>query len=243
MTDTDTHEYRIEYMPLADLLARRHPRNPKDHDLAGIDQSFDRFGFADPILLCERTGLVAGGHGRLEVLQARANQQGSPDAPGAPALVRTNGDGGDWLVPTVRGWASTDDDELLAWVVTTNHLGAVGGWVTDSLATILSELGNTDQGLPPGWSPDDLETLLAEVGADVLPEGDTDADYADDLSGRGDPAAPRDQQGLHEVGLMFQSEAHAEYVGLVNELRQAWGAELPSPMVVLRALRMARDQL
>lgn len=156
--------HRIEHMALSDLLARFHPRNPKDHDLLAIEASFERFGFADPVLLDERTGIIAAGHGRLEALSVRASRQGESDAPGAPRWVIANDDGGDWRVPTVRGWSSADDDELLAYVITDNHLVPLGGWRTDILAPLLAELGQTTGGLPPGWAPADVDALLAEVG-------------------------------------------------------------------------------
>lgn len=233
---------RIEHVPLADLLAARHPRNPKDHDLPGIEASFARFGFTMPVLLCERSGLIAAGHGRLAALEARAARQGTPDAPGAPAGVVTNDDGGAWGVPTVRGWSSANDEELLAYVLADNFLGPKGGW-TDKLAAELAELLATGTAIPPGLDSDDVDTLLAELGAGELAEGETDADYADDLSGRGAPATPREVQGLHEVGLMFQAEAHAEYQKLLQQLRLAWGSETPTPVLVLRALRQAVDGL
>ena len=55
---------RIEYVALADL--KRHPRNPKDHDLGAISRSVNRFGFTAPVIIDERTGYLAAGHGRIE---------------------------------------------------------------------------------------------------------------------------------------------------------------------------------
>jgi hypothetical protein len=233
--------HRIDLLPLDDLLDMRHPRNPKDHDLDQIEAAFERFGFTVPVLLDDRTDILAAGHGRLAALERRY-REGRPAPTGILVAELEGQPGALWMVPTVRGWRSADDDELLAYVVTDNHLTGLGGW-TDELAPILAELQAKPMGLPPGFSTDDVETMLAELGADVLPEGETDAAYADDLSGRGEPAAPRTQQGLHEVGLMFQTTHHAEYVRLLGELRHAWGADLASPMIVLRALRQARDAL
>jgi ParB-like chromosome segregation protein Spo0J len=57
---------RIEYLPLATLL--KAPRNPKDHDIGLLHDSFSRFGFVEPIALNERTGRLVAGHGRQEAL-------------------------------------------------------------------------------------------------------------------------------------------------------------------------------
>ena len=55
---------RIEYAPLADLIAAKHKRNPKDHDIGAISRSVNRFGFTAPVIIDERTGYLAAGHGR-----------------------------------------------------------------------------------------------------------------------------------------------------------------------------------
>lgn len=155
---TVTGQRRLEYMPLADLLAARHPRNVKGHDLDTIDAMISRFGYTIPVLIDERTGYVAAGHGRLAVLERRTQQL---DGPGAPQGILTT-EAGVWLVPTVRGWASADDDELVAYLIGDNWSAITGGW-TDGLAEVLAELVDTPQGLPPGITSDDLDTMLAEL--------------------------------------------------------------------------------
>ena len=94
---------RIEYTPLADL--KRHPRNPKDHDIGAISRSVNRFGFTAPVIIDERTGYLAAGHGRIDTL-AQLKAQGKD----APANVQT--DHGEWLVPVVRGVAFNSDAEI-----------------------------------------------------------------------------------------------------------------------------------
>jgi hypothetical protein len=61
-----TTERWIEYQPLDEL--RPDPRNPKGHDVAGLRASLGRFGYAEPITVDERTGLLVSGHGRRELL-------------------------------------------------------------------------------------------------------------------------------------------------------------------------------
>lgn len=54
-------ERRIELMPLGQLQVAK--RNPKKHS-GDISTSVGRFGYAEPILLDERTGRIVAGHGR-----------------------------------------------------------------------------------------------------------------------------------------------------------------------------------
>ncbi len=241
MTDTHDHPPRyIEYLPLGTLLDMRDPTNVKGHAEDVIADSLDRFGYIEPIVVDERTGKLIAGHGRLGQLQLLAATATSNEPATPPEGIVCNDAAGGWLVPVVRGWRSTDDDEAHAAGIALNRAGEVGGW-TDGLAAMLAELNDSDGGMPPGFTPDDLDTLLAELGDGELPDQGTDAAHADDLSGRGDPAVPRQQQGFHEVGLMFQADHHAEFLSLLAQLRQLWGAEMPTPMLVLRALRLALE--
>lgn len=224
---------RLEYMDLDDLLARFDKRNSKAHDDAVIDASIQRFGFTDPPELDERTGLLVAGHGRLTRL---AHWRDNGDASAPPEGVTVLGDGS-WVVPVVRGWASADDNEAEAYLIANNRTGEAGGW-HDNLVDSLAHLADTAGGLPPGFTSDDLDDLLASAGAGQLPEQPTDAAHAEDRSDRGEPAAPRVQQGIHEVGLMFQADHHAEFEQVLAGLKRRWG-NLPLPMIVLRAMRQA----
>ena len=58
---------RLEYMPLRTLA--KFPRNPKAHNLPGMERSFYRFGFNDPMCIDERTGQLVEGNGRTEGLE------------------------------------------------------------------------------------------------------------------------------------------------------------------------------
>ena len=97
---------RIEYVALADL--KRHPRNPKSHDIGAISRSVNRFGFTAPVIIDERTGYLAAGHGRIDTLAQLKAQGHEP-----PANVQTD-KAGDWLVPVVRGVAFNSDAEIEA---------------------------------------------------------------------------------------------------------------------------------
>jgi hypothetical protein len=227
---TDTSR-RIEYVPIDNL--ERAPRNPKGHDTDGIRASINRHGFVEPVIVDERTGRLVGGHGRLDQLR---QLQASGAAP--PAGVTTDADGA-WCVPVVYGWQSASDAEAEALLIALNRLPEAGGIAApDVLLAMLDELAQTAHGLDgTGYTADDLDDLLADLGAGELPEADTDADYAP-LPDRAEPQAPRETQGLREVGLMFTADDHREYQALLVVLKKKY-AEDAAPVVVLRAMAEA----
>lgn len=146
----------IEYVTLAELEKHRHPENPKDHDIPSLIEGFDRFGFATAITVCDRTGFIAAGHGRLEALQTMRMKGES-----APSRVVTGPK--DWLAPVIRGWASEDDEELLAYVISDNRQTELGGW-KDNLPTLLERIAATQAGLTGvGYTPGGLRQMLAEM--------------------------------------------------------------------------------
>ena len=60
-------EIKVEYISLDEL--EQWPRNPKQHNLSGIEKSLKRFGFNSPLVIDERTGRLVAGHGRLKTLR------------------------------------------------------------------------------------------------------------------------------------------------------------------------------
>lgn len=159
---TDDTPRRLEYMPLADLLERRHPGNVKAHADDVIDASLARFGYVEPIVLDERTGRLVSGHGRVEQLTARHSgaDGGLIADPPEGLVVMTDGT---WLVPVVRGWASVDDAEAEAAMITLNRSGEIGGWKLPELAAQLTELAQSPAGLPPGYTAQDYDAILADL--------------------------------------------------------------------------------
>lgn len=149
---------RIEYVALAEL--KRHPRNPKDHDVSAIARSVNRFGFTAPVIIDERTGYLAARHGRIDTL-AQLKAQGKEP----PANVQTQEFDGDWLVPVVRGVAFNSDAEIEAYLVADNRLTILGGWNEPELAALLQDLAAQDTALleATGYDGDDLQALLDEL--------------------------------------------------------------------------------
>ncbi|MCC7104149.1 MAG: DNA modification methylase [Chloroflexi bacterium] len=152
---------RLTLDPLDDLLARRHPRNPKGHDLDALAASFDRFGYVMPGAVNDRTGSVIAGHGRNDAL-ARRRAAGLPPPRGIGV-----DDSGRWLVPTIHGFDLNEDDAL-AYLLADNRITELGGYDEAALAAVLRDLEATTEGLNgTGFSELDLDKLLR--GLEVAP--------------------------------------------------------------------------
>jgi DNA modification methylase len=167
MNTGPTEQRHLEYLPLDDLAGA--VRNPKGHDLPGIEASIARFGFVSPSILDGRTHRLVAGHGRILALRGMRERGQAP-----PAGVRLADDGG-WLVPVLNGWASRSDAEADAYLVADNEWTIRGAWDDDQLGTFLTTIADADPDLlaVTGFTTDDLTTLLTDGTAP---------------HGRGDPA-------------------------------------------------------
>jgi site-specific DNA-methyltransferase (adenine-specific) len=131
-------ELWIEYRPLEELHAA--DKNPKRHRLEELEASIDRFGYASPMLLDDRTDQLVAGHGRLEVLLFKVDQ-GKP----APAGILV--DNGVWTAPVIRGWRSKNATEAKAMLLADNRHPELGGWDVLELAESLKEITLEGAGL------------------------------------------------------------------------------------------------
>lgn len=164
---SDARARRIEYVAL-DQVAQA-ARNPKGHDLAGIQRSIARFGFVAPAVMDERTARLVAGNGRTAALRAMRDEGQSP-----PAGVQLDTDGG-WLVPLLTGWSSRSDAEAEAYLVADNQWTVVGGWDNAGLAQLLDDISTVDKELLEltGFSEDELVAMLNEAEVSAEP-GDED---------------------------------------------------------------------
>lgn len=155
---------------------RPHPSNPKAHDLAGIIASIRRLGFAEPIVVDQRTGLNVSGHGRVEALEVlrRRHLAGETDEQGKPYEVPTGievAEDGGWLAPVFTGWRSADDREAEAALVALNRIGERGGWHDAPLLAVLERLEDLDAGLDGiGYDDRELDLLRAKLAEPAAPE-------------------------------------------------------------------------
>lgn len=174
---TEDERLRIDYVPLSDLLRRRHPRNPKEHALEELDDSMSRFGYTMPVALDEATGNLAAGHGRVDTLEARRQEGKEPPE-------RVEAEDGDWLVPTIRGLSFDDPDELLSYLMADNLLTERGGWNEAFLSEVVMDLRDAmgEEGfVGTGLDDEDVASLLGEWDPDEQEPDEFGEDAADDL--------------------------------------------------------------
>lgn len=159
----------INYLPLSEIQPA--VRNPKNHDLEALHDSFQRFGFVMPLLKNMTTGRLTVGHGRLEELQ-RSKEEG--EVP--PTNIKVN-PGGEWLVPVIEGISFTDDTEAEAYLLADNRLVEVGGWTAAELVPILKDLRDRQALGGTGYTTEEVDRWIRK---DVLAQGDL-ADDDDDV--------------------------------------------------------------
>lgn len=215
-----TDGLRIEYVSIDAL--KKHPRNPKDHDIGAISRSVGRFGFTSPVIVDERTGYLVAGHGRIDTLSQMKAQGKQP-----PANVQRSGQ--DWLVPVIRGVAFNSDAEVEAYLVADNRLTILGGWNEPELARLLQDLAAQDEALleATGYDGDDLQALLEELqppepaadpGAQVDRAGELQAEWQVE---RGQVWVIPSKAGKGEHRLMCGDSTNAEDVARLMDGQHA----------------------
>ena len=170
----------IDYQPISDVKGAE--RNPKQHS-PELGSAIDRFGFADGVILDERTGRLVAGHGRLERLKLM--QEEGQDAPDGIRVLK-----GKWLLPVQRGWSSRSDKEAEAFLVAHNRLTEAGGWDDRALFELLEQFEGDDLA---GLGVD--ETYLGELQERVDELNEEDLPEGEDTGGGEPPADPVSKRG------------------------------------------------
>ena len=154
-----TNDRRLELMPLSVLSKAFAKRNPKDHDIGAIQQSIERHGYIEPIVLDERTQRLVAGHGRVETLMGLQKEKSSP-----PDGVKNND--GEWLIPVLRGWRSASDAQAEAYLLASNRTVELGGWDKDMLEARLVDLAKGNELAGSGYDGDDLDQMLSATAGE-----------------------------------------------------------------------------
>ena len=154
-------EMRIEYMDLAELVARRNPKNPKEHDMDALGESIDEFGYVMPVALDEGTETVFAGHGRVEKLD-RMKATGAA----APKRILVTPDGR-WFVPVIRGVKFESPRQAERYLLADNRVQELGGWDARALAQIVSTY-TPEELVGTGFTEEDVVKFMP--GATVAPD-------------------------------------------------------------------------
>jgi hypothetical protein len=172
LEDRKMTEPRIEKLPLSQCVAMAHPRNPKEHDLDKLIDSFRRFGFVAFPTIDERSQMMVAGHGRCEAL-AKLRSAGAPPPPGVDEV------GVEWMVPVVRGVSFKSERDRDAYLIADNQHVLAGGWKFDSLTALLHDLKTDDALEGLGFASEELDSLLGNYVPEP-PADDSDAPPPDD---------------------------------------------------------------
>jgi hypothetical protein len=222
---------KVTQRPLNWLLDHQTVDNPKDHDIEEIGRSLVEHGFVEPVMLDERTDLVLGGHGRLEVLAMMRND--GTDPPEHIGMA-----GSDWLIPTLEGVRSKDEADAKKLLVRLNRLSERGGWNAEKLTAFDLD----DDFLTDMWEPGELDDLFGDDEIEDDPEG-ADNEHADLPPARiGEPPPPRIAQGINEMVLQLQADHYTEAKRHIANLSHIWGEKVTG-LIILRALRKCAEEV
>ncbi len=199
--------------------------NAKRHDLDGVLQSIQRYGFIDPPkwdanLNSGKGGLVYG-NGRTEML-VRALLEAKEDGSDIPRGIPIDPKTGDWCIPIKFGVDATSEAQAIAAAIDHNNLTMAGGdfnaeaiaeiW-EESYIELLQAIAVKNE-LPVTVDEDDLALLLAAG----------DNDFNDGLDPDPKPKNDPDnvQFGFGEIVFKVSSRNYQDFLA---ELRETYGLD------------------
>ncbi len=185
----------LRYVPLSELRQHFLIGNAKRHDLGQLWDSFQRYGFRDPLAYDAKLNAGAGGivegNGRLETLASAYD-----DGQKAPQGIKVD-EAGEWFVPVIHGLDGRTEAEALAYSIDHNSTVLSGAEFTaldisklydhEDYLDCLRELAD-DSSLPLTVDGDDLELLL-QIGGGWPPEEEEGGDGEGEGFGGGEGGA------------------------------------------------------
>ena len=162
----DNARLKVYRVAIGDL--HEDPDNVRTHDkrnIEAIKTSLTKFGQVEPLVVQDKSGLIIGGHGRLQSMKELG-----------------------WIeVDVVR--LDIDDAKAKALGLALNRTAELANWDYRGLQTILEGLNAEADGIMDGlgWTPEEIETLCAATWDPPTPEGDlgeTGSSGPNDLSRR-----------------------------------------------------------
>jgi hypothetical protein len=143
----------IVYEELGSLLKRKLPRNAKKHDEALIKELVDEYGYVQPVLVDDKSGVLAAGHGRIKELERRRTA-----GEAVPEGIEVRG--GKWFVPVTRGVEFKSKEQVRKYAIADNRSVERGGWDDDLVIKNLTEF---DSLVGTGYEDADLVAFLANA--------------------------------------------------------------------------------
>lgn len=208
-------QVRVEYMPLGKIV--RAARNPKDHDLGTLHDSFVRFGFTQPLLINETTGRLVAGEGRTNTLQSL---KAAGERPPGRIVERD----GEWYVPVLRGIAFENEDEAQAYLMADNQLTILGGWNEQEEAEVLADLAAKGEEMLRGigFDMDDVDELLRRLTEEKPAKTGEETEEEEVTEDQADALQEKWQVQPHDL---WQIGPHAVFCGDSTE-NKSWQALL-----------------
>lgn len=191
---------QIEHVPIETLVpASYNPRRMPDHQMAALMRSLEQFGWVDPVVVNQRSGVIVGGHQRVEAAK-RLQDQGKGKAKQAWAKVPVT-------------YVDLDEGKEKALNVALNKV--TGDFDYPKLSALLETLEIDDLALT-GFSAAELDLLLAEVS-----KGTPDGEVVDDTEAewQGMPEfESADGVSWRKLIVHFECQEHFdEFCALINQ--------------------------
>jgi len=172
LTFMTSEKLRLEYVPLSTAVQWDWIENPKLHDVGGIIQSIQEYGFRDPPSFDATLGAFAQGNGRTKAL-ALMRRDGRYER---PRYIGETEDG-EWAIPVFFGADSKSIAAAQAFALDANNLVLTGGntevwdilalYDRQQLAELTASLG--DQGLVT-LDDDSLQLLQDDDEEEIDPK-------------------------------------------------------------------------
>lgn len=162
-------QLNIVYKPLAELVRRQWPGNPRQHSNSVIRASIVNNGFRVPLVWDPGTERVVAGHGRLAELDLLRSQGAAP-----PLHVHVTPE--DWHVPCVVGVPFDSELEAEAFLLADNHSTDAADYLDNLLAAALARQLEADNLNATGFDFETAEALIAYAEVAATPTKWTDSE-------------------------------------------------------------------
>jgi len=159
-------QLELRYVPLSQAVTWDWTENAKEHDIGGLVQSIEKYGFRDPPEYDATLDAFAQGNGRVQAL-AWMRDQGHD----VPKYVPIDPETGEWAVPVIFGADAESAEVAQAYAIDANNLVISGGdgdfwdmmavWNRERLVEVAQMVAN--RGIPIITMPgEDLDALLRD---------------------------------------------------------------------------------